>query len=299
LDARSAWSQHVSNTEKETEMSDPKSKVWFVTGASSGFGRAILEAAVSAGDVVVATARSIEPLQDLVAAHPDQVDAIALDVTHPAQIAAVVGDVLTRHGRIDVLVNNAGRTHVGAVEETSDAELRSLFELHFFGPNELIRAVLPGMRERRSGAIVQMSSLGGQLSFAGFSAYSATKFALEGLSEALADEVRSFGIKVLIVEPGAFRTSLFKAGSASASEESSVYAESVGQTRRMIEGGDGAQPGDPAKAAAAIRRALTAENTPLRLPLGADAFELIETHNNTLRGELSEWEAVIRDTIFD
>lgn len=278
-------------------MEDSASRVWLVTGASSGFGRAIVEAAVTDGDVVVATARSIASIQDLAAAHPDQVDAMQLDVTDPTRITAVVEDVLQRHGRVDVLVNNAGRTHVGAVEETSDEELRSLFEVHFFGPAALVRAVLPQMRERRSGAIVQLSSMGGQLSFAGFSAYSATKFALEGLSEALADEVGAFGIKVLIVEPGAFRTGLFGANSASA--ETSVYAHSVGQTRRMIHDGDGNQPGDPAKAAAAILRALEAERTPLRLPLGADAYDMINGHLATVRGELEEWGPVIRNTAFD
>jgi NAD(P)-dependent dehydrogenase (short-subunit alcohol dehydrogenase family) len=287
----------VSGNNEGDTMSGTASKVWLVTGASSGFGRAIVEAAVAAGDVVIATARSVEPLRDLAAARPDQVDLIELDVTDGQRVRAVVGDVLERHGRIDVLVNNAGRTHVGAVEETDEAELRSLFDLHFFGPVELVRAVLPQMRERRSGAIVQMSSLGGQLSFAGFSAYSATKFALEGLSEALADEVRGFGIKVLVVEPGAFRTNLF--GANSASDELSAYNDTVGQTRSMIQSGNGSQPGDPAKAAAAILRALEAEQTPLRLPLGADAYEMIETHLNSVRAELDEWEPVIRDTAFD
>jgi NAD(P)-dependent dehydrogenase (short-subunit alcohol dehydrogenase family) len=278
-------------------METSASKVWLVTGASSGFGRAIVQAAVAAGDVVIATARSIESIRDLAEAHPGQLDAVQLDVTAPAQISSVVHDVLQRHGRIDVLVNNAGRTHVGAAEETTDEELRSLFEVHFFGPAALVRAVLPQMRERRSGAIVQLSSMGGQLSFAGFSAYSATKFALEGLSEALADEVGAFGIKVLIVEPGAFRTGLFSASSASA--ETSVYAHSVGQTRQMIQTGAGNQPGDPAKAAAAILHALNAERTPLRLPLGADAYEMIDQHLKTVRGELEEWAPVIRNTAFN
>jgi NAD(P)-dependent dehydrogenase (short-subunit alcohol dehydrogenase family) len=278
-------------------MSTTAAKVWMVTGASSGFGRAIVEAAVAAGDVVIATARDPAALQDLARAHPDQVDPVALDVTDTARIAALVPDVVRRHGRIDVLVNNAGRTHVGAVEETTDGELRSLFEVHFFGPAALVRAVLPHMRRRRTGAIVQLSSMGGQLSFAGFSAYSATKFALEGLSEALADEVHPFGIKVLIVEPGAFRTALFDAHSASA--ETSVYADSVGATRRMIVDGAGRQPGDPAKAAAAILEALNAERTPLRLPLGADAYDMIDTHLERVREELHEWGAVIRNTAFD
>jgi NAD(P)-dependent dehydrogenase (short-subunit alcohol dehydrogenase family) len=272
-------------------------RVWLVTGASSGFGRAIVQAAVAAGDVVVATARSSAAIEELAATHPDQVDAVQLDVTDPAQITAVVDDVLQRHGRIDVLVNNAGRTHVGAVEETTDDELRSLFEVHFFGPAALIRAVLPGMRERRRGAIVQLSSMGGQLSFAGFSAYSATKFALEGLSEALADEVKSFGIKVLIVEPGAFRTGLFNANSAS--RETNVYADNVGKTRQMIQDGAGTQPGDPAKAAGAILKALNAEHTPLRLPLGADAYEMIDMHLKNISAELEQWAPVIRETAFD
>lgn len=271
-------------------------KVWLVTGANSGFGRAFTEAAVGARDVVVATARRPEALADLVAAHPDQVEALALDVTDPAGIASVVADVVERHGRIDVLVNNAGRTHVGAAEETTDAELRDLFEVHFFGPAALVRAVLPYMRERRSGAIVQLSSMGGQMSFAGFSAYSGTKFALEGFSEALADEVGPLGIKVLIVEPGAFRTGLF--GSASTSEEIADYADTVGATRRTVAGSDGSQPGDPAKAAVAVLRALAAEVTPLRLPLGSDGVDAVVGHLDSLRGEIAIWEKVARDTAF-
>src|ERR1700753_2754339 len=175
------------------------SRVWLVTGASSGFGRAITEAAVAAGDVVAAAARDVTALDGLGAAHPGQGEAGTLDVTDPPGVDAAVRDIAGRHGRIDVLVNNAGRSHVGAAEETTDAELRALFEVHVFGPAALVRAVLPHMRERRSGAIVQLSSMGGQLSFAGFSAYSATKFALEGFSEALADEGAPFGIKVMMV----------------------------------------------------------------------------------------------------
>ncbi|MGW2699092.1 oxidoreductase [Streptomyces sp. NPDC001340] len=273
-------------------------KVWLVTGASSGFGRAITEAAVAAGDVVVGAARRPEALDDLVAAHPDQVEALRLDVTDAAAIEEAVRDVVARHGRIDVLVNNAGRTHVGAVEETTDQELRDLFDLHVFGPAALVRAVLPHMRERRSGAIVQMSSMGGQMSFAGFGAYSGTKFALEGMSEALADEVREFGIKVLIVEPGAFRTSLFGAGRAGVSADSGVYAK-VSETRGFVESGDGTQPGDPTKAAAVIRAALDAERTPLRLPLGDDAVDAVLGHLVQVRADVTAWEKASRATTFD
>ncbi|MFG2028909.1 oxidoreductase [Streptomyces sp. NPDC048825] len=272
------------------------SKVWLVTGANSGFGRAITEAAVAAGDVVVATARRPAALDDLVAAHPDQVEAVALDVTDAARIETTVREVVKRHGRIDVLVNNAGRSHVGAFEESTDTELRDLFDVHVFGPAALVRAVLPHMRDRRSGAIVQLSSMGGQMSFAGFSAYSGTKFALEGMSEALADEVRPYGIKVLIVEPGAFRTGLF--GNISASAELDAYAETVGPTRRMVAAGDGSQPGDPAKAAAAILAALNAERTPLRLPLGDDAVDAVVGHLDRVRAEIADWEKVTRATAF-
>ncbi len=270
------------------------SRVWLITGANSGFGRAITEAAVAAGDVVVATARRIATLEDLTAAHPDQVEAATLDVTDLEGIETLVRDVVRRHGRVDVLVNNAGRSHVGAAEETTDAELRALFDVHVFGPAALVRAVLPHMRERRSGAIVQLSSMGGRMSFAGFSAYSATKFALEGMSEALADEVRPFGIRVLVVEPGTFRTGLF--AGISASEPMAAYADTVGPTREMVATGDGTQPGDPAKAAAVILAALDAEPAPLRLPLGDDAVDAILGHLDTERAEITAWEKPARDT---
>ncbi|GAA3393895.1 oxidoreductase [Streptomyces roseoviridis] len=274
------------------------SKVWLITGANSGFGRAFTEAAVAAGDVVVAAARRAGTLDELVAAHPDQVEAVTLDVTDHAAVERVVGQVAERHGRIDVLVNNAGRTHVGSVEETGDAELRSLFDVHVFGPAALTRAVLPHMRARRSGAIVQLSSVGGQMSMAGFGAYSATKFALEGMSEALAAEVGPLGIRVLIVEPGAFRTSLF--GNHSLSEGTlDDYAETVGATRAYVETGGGTQAGDPAKAAAAVLAALDADEPPLRLALGEDAIDTIHTHLDQVRADLTAWDKVGRDTKLD
>ncbi|MFH8237571.1 oxidoreductase [Streptomyces sp. NPDC018321] len=272
-------------------------KVWLITGASSGFGRAIAEAALADGDVVVGAARRPEALDGLVAAHPDQMEALRLDVADTAAAGDAVRDVVARHGRIDVLVNNAGRTHVGAFEETGEDELRALFDVHVFGPAALTRAVLPHMRERRSGAIVQMSSMGGQLSFAGFSAYSGTKFALEGMSEGLADEVREFGIRVLIVEPGAFRTGLFGAGSAGMSADSGVYAK-VTETRGLVSGGDGNQPGDPAKAAALVLAALAAERTPLRLPLGDDGVSAVLGHLDQVREDVEAWEKHTRATAF-
>jgi NAD(P)-dependent dehydrogenase (short-subunit alcohol dehydrogenase family) len=272
-------------------------RVWLVTGASSGLGRAITEAAIAAGDVVVAAARRPEALEDLTAAHPDQLEAVRLDVTDAAAVAQVVDDVETRYGRIDVLVNNAGRGQVGAAEETTDGDLRALFELHVFGPAALVRAVLPGMRARRAGAVVQMSSFGGQVAYPGFSAYCASKFALEGYSEALAAEVGPLGIRVLVVEPGAFRTSFSGAGLLE-SGELPDYAATVGPVRRMIKGIDGTQPGDPARAADAILTALRADTTPLRLPLGDDAVDGIITHLHAVTDELRTWEPLSRSTAF-
>lgn len=280
-------------------MTSKQPRVWLITGASSGFGRAIAEAALAAGDVVVGAARRPEALDDLVASAPDRVTAVALDVTDSARITAAVDEVLDRHGRVDVLVNNAGRGAIGAAEETSDRELRELMDLHFFGPAALTRAVLPGMRERGSGAIVQMSSMGGRFTFPGVGAYSATKFALEGWSEALAKEVDRFGIRVLIVEPGAFRTSFNGPGALLMSEPIAAYDEQIAPLRTGMPEDDGKQPGDPAKAAAAILLALDAADPPLRLALGNDAVDAISEMLENAKAELAAWEHVGRSAVFD
>jgi NAD(P)-dependent dehydrogenase (short-subunit alcohol dehydrogenase family) len=243
---------------------------------------------------VVATARRDDALSDL--GDAERVQALRLDVTDPAGRETAVAAALERFGRIDVLVNNAGRTQVGAVEETTEEELRFLFELHFFGPAALTRLVLPAMRSQGSGAIVQMSSVGGQVTAPGFGAYCATKFALEGLTETLRDEVEPFGIHTLIVEPGAFRTGLFRPEAAYMSEEMPEYGETVGPTREYVRTGHGQQAGDPAKAAAAIIAALDADEPPLRLVLGADAIGNITRRLDALSAELRQWEQVGRDT---
>jgi NAD(P)-dependent dehydrogenase (short-subunit alcohol dehydrogenase family) len=217
-------------------------------------GRAIATAAIAGGDTVVATARRPQALDELVAAYPGQVEALGLDVTD-IDATRVVDDVVARHGRIDMLVNNAGRTQVGALEETTEQELRYLFELHFSGPAALTRAVLPHMRRQGGGAVMQLSNVGGQVTVPGFGAYCTTKFALEGLTETLSQEV-DFGVRFLVVEPGAFRTGLFAAGSAYQSAAMPEYAATVGSTRQDVSSGDGIQPGHPAKAAAAILTAL-------------------------------------------
>src|SRR4051794_8988414 len=208
-------------------------RVWLITGATSGFGRSLTQAALDRGDVVVGAARSPDRLADLIAAHPGQLSAVQLDVTDPEACRAVVDQVAADHGRIDVLVNNAGRTQVGALEETTEDELRALFELHVFGPALLTQAVLPHMRRQGGGTVVQMSSVGGQVTAPGFGVYCATKYALEGLTETLSQEV-DFGVRFVIVEPGAFRTSLFAPGAAVESQAMPEYAATVGPTRDYV-----------------------------------------------------------------
>jgi NAD(P)-dependent dehydrogenase (short-subunit alcohol dehydrogenase family) len=268
----------------------PNTRTWLVTGATSGFGRAIVDVALERGDAVVATSRRTDGLDDL--AGNDRALVTRLDVTDAADREAAVAAALERFGRIDVLVNNAGRTQVGAVEETTDDELRFLFELHFFAPAALTRLVLPAMRAQGSGAIVQMSSVGGQVTAPGFGAYCATKFALEGLTETMQEEVAPFGIHTLIVEPGAFRTGLFRADAAYLSDEMPEYADTVGPTRAYVRDGHGQQPGDPVKAAHAIATALDADRPPLRLVLGADAIGNIRRRLASVAEELDSWEHV-------
>jgi len=276
-------------------MSTPSPKTWFITGASSGFGMAFAEFALERGDHVVATARSVSKLEALVARAPERVLAVKLDVTRAADIPPAIDAALRRFGRIDYLFNNAGYGIVGALEETSDAELRAILDTNFFGAVAVTRAVLPVMRAQRGGAIVNISSMGGQMSFEGVGAYSASKFALEGMSEALALEVKAFGIKVLIVEPGAFRTE-FGAEALRKMPVMPAYQESLSGIRGVLHDMHGTQPGDPAKAARAVALALESDATPLRLQLGADAIAAVRTHAELLLKDLAAWERVGTDT---
>ncbi|HEU0239247.1 MAG TPA: SDR family NAD(P)-dependent oxidoreductase [Mycobacterium sp.] len=278
-------------------MNDKSPRVWIITGATSGFGRALTEAVLGRGDIVAGAARTPKRLDDLTAAFPDRLWSLALDVTDTAACVAAVDEVVDRFGHVDVLVNNAGRTQIGALEETTEEELRYLFDLHFFGPAALTGAVLPHMRRAGGGAIVQMSSTGGQISAAGFGAYSATKHALEGLTEALREEV-TFGVNFLIVEPGSFRTGLFGPESAYVSTPIADYNATVGRTRAALRM-HGSQAGDPAKAAQAILTALDAPEPPLRLALGADAVASIRGKLESMLAELSEWESLSDGTAFD
>jgi NAD(P)-dependent dehydrogenase (short-subunit alcohol dehydrogenase family) len=272
-------------------------KVWLVTGTSSGFGRAIVEEAVARGERVVATARDPRSLHDLVARAPDRIHPVRLDVTKPEEIKSAVASALERFGTIDVLVNNAGYSVVGAVEETSDEELRAVLEPMFFGAVAMTRAVLPLMRERRSGTIVQITSVGGVTTVPGFGAYCAAKHALEALSEAMAAEVAPFGMHVVIVEPGAFRTRLF--GPAfRVMPAMDAYQSTVGTMRSWVEEQEGSQAGDPAKAAKAIVDAVAAGAPSLRLPLGADAVKSLREKLAQVAGDVDRTERIATATAF-
>ncbi len=273
-------------------------RTWMITGTSSGFGLALAQAVLAVGERVVATARRPETLKPLVTSAPDGAIAVGLDVTKPAQIATAVETAVERFGRIDVLVNNAGNGSVGAVEEIDVDELKALHDSMFIGPVRLTQAVLPAMRERGSGTIVQISSMGGQLAPPGFGAYCSAKFALEAISESLAAEVEPLGIRVLIVEPGAFRTE-FGAGRMHRSKTIiDDYASTVGPTRAAVDAMDGSQPGDPARAAAAIIEIVSAAQGPLRLALGDDAVDNIQAKHQRLAADLRGWEPLSRSTAF-
>ncbi|MBO0767960.1 MAG: SDR family NAD(P)-dependent oxidoreductase [Solirubrobacterales bacterium] len=237
-------------------------KVWLITGANSGFGHAIAEAASQQGDRVVATARNPSGLDD----------ALVLDVHQPESVERAVQATIARHGRIDVLVNNAGHGLIGAVEELVDEDLRLVLETNVFGVLRMTRAVLPHMRRQQSGHIVQMSSVGGMVANPGHAAYATSKFALEGLSEALAAEVEPWGIGVTIVEPGPFRTD-FAGRSIHRAAQLDAYRDTpAGRLRDRFANQDGQQPNDPALAAKAILEAVNTPGSPLRLPLGPEAI---------------------------
>jgi NAD(P)-dependent dehydrogenase (short-subunit alcohol dehydrogenase family) len=277
---------------------DDRTMTWLITGCSSGFGRAIAAAALGKGDNVVATARRVEALEDLVELAPRRVCALALDLTKPAEFKSVVGEAVERFGEINVLVNNAGFGSVGAVEEIAREDLATIMETMFLGPVALTQAVLPHMRSQGNGAIVQISSMGGQIAPAGFGAYCSAKAALEAMSVSLSHEVSDFGIRVLIVEPGAFRTE-FGGARMNRSREIPAYATTVGLTRAALDEMDGTQPGDPRKAAAAVMSALASPSPPLRLALGNDAVDLIRGEHDRRRADLAAWEDISRSCDLD
>jgi len=274
-------------------------KVWLITGSSTGFGRSLTEAVLKHGYRVIATARKPEQLSDLIEQYPDTAKAVRLDVTNPQEVRDAVKAALEAFGRIDVLVNNAGYGAVGAIEEVSDEAIRRQFETNVFGALNLTRAVLPTLRQQRSGHILNLSSVGGFVSFGATGVYCATKFALEAVSEALAKEVASLGIKVTIIEPGAYRTD-FNCRSLMAPEDLiEDYAPVSGAFLQWLEQMDGKQPGDPAKAAEAMIQVVESDNPPLRLALGADAVGAIAEKLQSVKEELDTWKEVAVNTAFE
>ncbi|WP_410594805.1 SDR family NAD(P)-dependent oxidoreductase [Amycolatopsis sp. lyj-23] len=273
-------------------------QTWIITGATRGLGRALAESALAAGDNVVTAVRRPESVADLAAEYPDRCLVVKFDARDTAAAAGLVKDTIDHFGQLDVLVNNAGRAVVGAVEEVSDAQLRELMDLHLFGPAALVRAALPGMRRRGSGTIVQMSSQGGRQSFPGVSAYSASKFALEGWSEALAGEVAGFGIRVVLVEPSRFRTGFNEADVLEFAEPSEAYRDVLATVRADMAGADGRQEGDPARAADIIVSLVHGDDVPLRLPLGSEAVErLTRAYRRDLEG-VERWAETARSADF-
>lgn len=273
-------------------------KTWIITGVSQGFGRELALSALRSGDAVVAAVRRPESVADIASANPDRFSAVTFDVRDTAAAPGVVEYALERFGRIDVLVNNAGRGMVGAAEMVDDSTLLDLMELHLIGPAALVRAVLPSMRVQGSGTIVQMSSQGGRMSFPGVGAYSASKFALEGWSEALAGEVAQFGVRVMIVEPSRFRTAFNTPGVLSFAESSSEYRDLLDPVLRDMAAADGVQEGDPEKAAEIITSLVHSENVPLRLPLGKEAVERVSASYRKNLAEVCVWADLARSADF-
>ncbi len=268
--------------------------VWFITGCSTGFGRELAKILLARGYRVVATARDKAKIADIVEGHGQTALALELDVERQPQIDAAVEAAHRRFGRIDVLVNNAGYGYLAAIEEGEDANIRAMFETNFFGLAALTRAILPFMRAQKSGAIVNISSMGGFIGFPGSGYYAATKFAVEGLSKSLAKEVAPLGIKVIIIEPGPFRTDWAGRSIKTPKRPIDAYAETAIARRKQIQGISGSQPGDPVRAAGAIIAAVEFPNPPLRLPLGNFAYDAMGAELEAVRKEYAAVEAVAR-----
>lgn len=270
--------------------SKQQGQVWFITGASTGFGRLLAEHLVKLGACVVATARNIDKVHDLERLAPSQVQALTLDVTKPRQVEAAVADALARFGHIDVLVNNAGYGLTGAVEEVTEPEYMPMFEANVFGAIRVTRALLPHFRERHSGHVLFLSSIGGLVGLPGWGYYNATKFALEGLGEALAEEMRPFGVHVTIVEPGPFRTDFLGRSGVAAMHQIADYAETAGKTREYFHTQAGKQAGDPQKAVEAMIAAVEAPEPPRHLLLGRLALERFRNKMQAFQSEVAVWE---------
>ena len=270
--------------------------VWFITGCSTGFGLELAKQAIEHGYRTVVTARDPSKLEGYAAA--DNVLVLKLDVTRPEQVAAAIAATEAHFGRIDVLVNNAGIGYFAAVEESEEDEVRKMFDVNVFGTGRMLWAVLPGMRKRRAGCIVNLSSLAGLRGFPALGYYNASKFAVEGLSAALRQEVEPLGIQVMVVEPSGFRTDWAGRSANESKQHIDDYIATAGQVRAAVRESSGKQPGDPVRAAKAIVAAVASGNPPHHLLLGNDAFEGAMAKLDHLRQDFLAGEAVARAADF-
>jgi NAD(P)-dependent dehydrogenase (short-subunit alcohol dehydrogenase family) len=272
-------------------------KVWLITGSTRGLGRALAEAVLAAGHNLVATGRNPAQLKDLVARYGGRVRAITLDVTSEQGATSAVAEAMKAFGRLDVVANNAGYGDIGPIEDTSLAEFRAQIETNLFGVISVTKAALPFMREQGSGHILQFSSVGGRIGPIGRGAYAAAKWGVEGFSEVLSKEVGPLGVKVTIIELGGFRTN-FAGSSTTIREGRPEYDATVGKIARFQRDFNGKQPGDPAKAAAAVLRITSIDNPPLRLILGSDAFQAIEQNDLAMLNSDRQWKELSLSTDF-
>ena len=265
-------------------------KVWLITGCSTGFGRELATYVLAQGYQAAVAARNTEDVKDIIAGNEDNAISIKLDVTKPEQIKDAVQKTKEKFGRIDVLVNNAGIGYFGAIEESEDDAVRNMFEINVFGLSKMIQETLPVMRAQKSGHIVNIASIGGLVGFPGVGFYNATKFAVDGLSESLSKETAPLGIKVTIVAPSGFRTDWAGRSANNSPIVIEDYATTAGKNKSDIRGNSGNQPGDPARAAQAIVKAVEAENSPLRLLLGAGALKGARMKLDQLKRDFDTWE---------
>ena len=265
------------------------SPVWFITGCSTGFGRELAKAVLEKGYRCVVTARNPKQVEDIAAGHKETALVLELDVTDRSEVESSVKAAESKFGGIDVLVNNAGIGYFGSIEESNEAEVRRMFEINFWGLSAMTRAVLPGMRKRRSGHIVNISSIGGLTAYPALAYYHASKFAVEGFSETLAKEVAHLGIKVTLVEPSGFRTDWAGRSAHDVKNEIADYAESAGQNLKNLRAASGKQAGDPVRAAAAIIKAVEAKEPPLHLLLGKAAWKNAHLKVDALNRDFDAW----------
>ncbi|WP_276358926.1 oxidoreductase [Daejeonella sp. H1SJ63] len=274
-------------------------RIWLITGVSGGLGRALAKEAASNGDIIFGTLRKTEQIRAFNELVPGKTFGLELDVNNQVQMHSVIQHILNKHNRLDILVNNAGYGLFGAIEELSMEEARMQMETNFFAVLALTQAVLPVMRKQRSGHIVQISSMSGLRANSGTGLYNASKFALEGMSEALAIEIQPLNIHLTLVEPGPFRTDWAGASSVSAKNKIADYEQSSGLRLKLLQGSSGKQPGDPAKGAKAILLAINSSHPPLRLVLGKVALDAIRDKFKTVEEEFSKWEDVSLNTSFE